>query len=130
MHHEIVALESQHQPLPVDGFNFTYTLTSYEKTSTRAELHARIYHATVTIVTTVNIDAETLDPSITPNLRYQIWKREPELMNDREKDSGSRRSIGHASADRWSKASINAIDDRCFPCAESKCRQRWWPAVR
>jgi lactate dehydrogenase-like 2-hydroxyacid dehydrogenase len=70
MHHEIVALESQHQPLPVDGFNFTYTLTSYEKTSTRAELHARIYHATVTIVTTVNIDAETLDPSITPNLRY------------------------------------------------------------
>jgi lactate dehydrogenase-like 2-hydroxyacid dehydrogenase len=70
MHHEIVALESQHQPLPVDGFNFTYILTSYEKTSTRAELHARIYYATVIIVTTVNIDAETLDPSITPNLRY------------------------------------------------------------
>jgi lactate dehydrogenase-like 2-hydroxyacid dehydrogenase len=74
MHHEIVALERQHQPLPIDGFNFppntTYTLTSYEKGSTRAELHARIYYATIIIVTTVNIDAETLDPSITPNLRY------------------------------------------------------------
>jgi hypothetical protein len=74
MHHEIVALESQHQPLPVDGFYFpasiTYTQTSYEKTSTRAELHARIYYATILIVTTVNIDAETLDPSITPHLRY------------------------------------------------------------
>jgi lactate dehydrogenase-like 2-hydroxyacid dehydrogenase len=73
MHLEIVALESQHQPLP-NGFNFpastTYTLTSYEKTSTRAELHARIYYATIIIVTTANIDAETLDPSITPNLRY------------------------------------------------------------
>jgi lactate dehydrogenase-like 2-hydroxyacid dehydrogenase len=74
MLHEIVALESQHQPLPADGFNFpsntTYTITTYEKTSTRAELHARIYYATIIIVTTVKIDAETLDPAITPNLQY------------------------------------------------------------
>ena len=74
MHHEIVALESQHQPLPANGFNFpantTYTITTYEKTSSRAELHARIHYATIIIVTTIKVDAETLDPAITPNLRY------------------------------------------------------------
>lgn len=73
-HHEIVALESQHQPLPLAGFDFpatvTYNLTTYESTPTREELHARIRNASIVIVTTVKIDAETLDPSITPNLRY------------------------------------------------------------
>jgi lactate dehydrogenase-like 2-hydroxyacid dehydrogenase len=46
MHHQIVALEKQHQPLPVDGFEFPNTLTAYEKTSTREELHARIHSVT------------------------------------------------------------------------------------
>jgi len=74
MHHEIVALEGQHQPLPIAGFNFpatvTYNLTTYESTRTREELHTRVRNATVVIATIVKIDAETLDPSVTPNLQY------------------------------------------------------------
>ncbi|CAA9960892.1 Glycerate dehydrogenase [Pyrenophora teres f. maculata] len=74
MHHEIVALEGQHQPLPTAGFDFpaavTYTLTTYESTRTREELLARIRNATIVIATIVKIDAEALDPSVTPNLRY------------------------------------------------------------
>jgi len=74
MHHEIVALEKQHQPLPVDGFAFapgtTYNLTAYESTSSRDQLHERIRNATIIIVTTLRLDAETLHPTITPNLRY------------------------------------------------------------
>ncbi|KAF7450225.1 Glycerate dehydrogenase [Pyrenophora tritici-repentis] len=74
MHHEIVALEAQHQPLPIAGFDFpptvTYSLTTYDSTRTREELLARIRNATIIIVTIVKIDAEALDPSVTPNLRY------------------------------------------------------------
>jgi glycerate dehydrogenase len=70
MHHEIVALERHYQPLPVDGFDFPNTLTIYETTSTRDQLHTRIRKATIIIVTTTRLDAETPDPSITPNLRY------------------------------------------------------------
>ncbi|KAF2828043.1 hypothetical protein CC86DRAFT_393220 [Ophiobolus disseminans] len=67
----IVALEAQHQPLPVEGFEgFPNTLTVYEKTSTREELHARLRNATVAITTTVKFDAETLDPNVTPHLQY------------------------------------------------------------
>lgn len=68
MHH-IVALEKQHQPLPVDGFNFPHTLTAYQKTSTREELYARIHNATIIISTTVKLDAAVLHPDVTPNLR-------------------------------------------------------------
>lgn len=74
MHHEIVALEKQLQPLPIDGFGLpagtTYTLTVYESTPSRELLHARIRHATIVIVTTVRLDAETLHPTVTPHLRY------------------------------------------------------------
>jgi lactate dehydrogenase-like 2-hydroxyacid dehydrogenase len=74
LHHEIVALERQHQPLPADGFslppNITSNLTAYERTSSREELHARIGDATIIITTTVKLDAETLHPDITPKLRY------------------------------------------------------------
>ncbi|KAF1947452.1 glycerate dehydrogenase [Clathrospora elynae] len=74
MHHEIIALEKQHQPLPIDGFTFpantTHTLTAYETTPTYADLHARIRNATVIITTTVKLDAETLHPAVTPHLRY------------------------------------------------------------
>lgn len=73
MHHEIVALEKQHQPLPVNGFHFppgtTHELISYETTSSRDELHARIRTATIIITTTVKIDAATLHPDVTPRLR-------------------------------------------------------------
>jgi lactate dehydrogenase-like 2-hydroxyacid dehydrogenase len=74
MHHEIVALEKQHQPLPESGFSFppptTYTLTTYTTTSTREELHARIHHATIIIVTTLKLDAAALHPDVTPHLQY------------------------------------------------------------
>ncbi|KAF1844196.1 uncharacterized protein K460DRAFT_419141 [Cucurbitaria berberidis CBS 394.84] len=70
MYHEIVALEKQHQPLPLDGFDFPHTLSTYESTTSREQLHARIHHATVIIITTVKIDAETLRPEVTPKLRY------------------------------------------------------------
>jgi lactate dehydrogenase-like 2-hydroxyacid dehydrogenase len=72
MHHTIVALERVMQPLP-PTFNFpadtTYTLEEHETTPTKALLHARIRHATIIIVTTLKIDAETLSPEISPNLR-------------------------------------------------------------
>jgi lactate dehydrogenase-like 2-hydroxyacid dehydrogenase len=70
MHHQIVALELQHQPLPVDGFDFPHTLTTYQRTSTREELHERIRDATVVITTTVKLDAATLHADVTPNLQY------------------------------------------------------------
>ncbi|CAN9115859.1 unnamed protein product [Alternaria sp. RS040] len=74
MHHEIVALEEHQQPLPLDGFSFpatiTHNLTAYATTSTREELHSRIHNATIVITTTIKLDAETLRPSVTPNLRY------------------------------------------------------------
>jgi len=74
MHHEIVALEAQHQPLPDSGFSFppgiTYALTTHTTTSSREELHARIHPATIIIVTTLKIDAATLHPDVTPHLRY------------------------------------------------------------
>ncbi|KAH7080869.1 D-isomer specific 2-hydroxyacid dehydrogenase [Paraphoma chrysanthemicola] len=68
--HQIVALEKQHQPLPTNGFDFPSTLTAYEKTSTREELHERVRNATIVITTTVKLDAETLHPDVTPRLQY------------------------------------------------------------
>ncbi|KAF2845983.1 hypothetical protein T440DRAFT_406893 [Plenodomus tracheiphilus IPT5] len=74
MHHTIVALEKQLQPLPIDGFSFppstTHQLIAYDKTSTRQELHSRVRTATMLITTTVKIPAETLHPDVTPKLRY------------------------------------------------------------
>lgn len=74
MHHEIVALEQQHQPLPAYGFQFpphvTHNLTTHWTTSSRAELHARVRNATMIVTTTVKIDAETLHPEVTPKLQY------------------------------------------------------------
>ena len=75
MHFEIVALEKQLQPLfeTIDlPQGTTYSLTSYQSTSTRDELHARIRNADVVIVTTVKLDAETLGHDVTPRLRYVI----------------------------------------------------------
>ncbi|OCL02814.1 hypothetical protein AOQ84DRAFT_357203 [Glonium stellatum] len=70
MHHNIVALERIHQPLPEFGFAppTTFTLTSYEKTDS-SELYERIHDATIIIVTVVQIDAAALSPAVTPNLR-------------------------------------------------------------
>ncbi|KAF2642208.1 hypothetical protein P280DRAFT_468646 [Massarina eburnea CBS 473.64] len=72
MHHQVVALERIHQPLP-DVFDFpadtTYTLTAHDTTPTRALLHERVREATIIIVTTVKLDAETLASDVTPNLR-------------------------------------------------------------
>lgn len=67
--HQIIALESQHQPLPKDGFDFPNTLTAYPRTSTLEELYARIHHATIIIATTVKLDAAALHPDVTPKLQ-------------------------------------------------------------
>ncbi|OAL04894.1 hypothetical protein IQ06DRAFT_290892 [Phaeosphaeriaceae sp. SRC1lsM3a] len=69
MHHHIVALEKQHQPLPADGFDFPNTLTAYQKTSTLEELYARVHDATIIIATTVKLDAKLLHPEATPVLK-------------------------------------------------------------
>jgi len=72
VHHEIVALERIHQPLR-EPFNFpdgsTYTLTNYDTTPSRDLLHARICNATIIIVTTLRLDAETLSSHVTPELQ-------------------------------------------------------------
>lgn len=76
MHHEIVALEKQHQPLPEDGFTFpastTYTLNSYTTARSSEELHTRIHNATIAIVTVSHIDARTLHPEVTPHLKLIV----------------------------------------------------------
>lgn len=70
MHHEIVALERVHQPVP-DKFDFksaTYTLTNHERPD-YAHLRARIRNATIIIVTTMKITADVLAADVTPNLK-------------------------------------------------------------
>jgi lactate dehydrogenase-like 2-hydroxyacid dehydrogenase len=75
MHYEIVALESQHQPL-FSSLDLppgtTYRLTAHDTTSTRAQLHDRIRNAHIVITTTVHLDAETLSRQVTPHLRYVV----------------------------------------------------------
>lgn len=88
-HHEIVALETIHQPL-LETFNFppgkcqgfslaivilisfylgtTYNLTKYY-THDASKLHERIRPATIVIVTTIKLDSITLSPDVTPNLQ-------------------------------------------------------------
>jgi lactate dehydrogenase-like 2-hydroxyacid dehydrogenase len=70
MHHEIVAVEGLHTPIP--DFNLpephTSTLTVHHNTFP-AELHDRIKDATVVITTTVRLNAETLSPAVTPKLQ-------------------------------------------------------------
>lgn len=72
VHHEIVALERWHQPLPA---NFplaphTYNLTEYHThAQDAAELAARCRPATILIVTTIKIDAAILARETTPDLQ-------------------------------------------------------------
>jgi lactate dehydrogenase-like 2-hydroxyacid dehydrogenase len=70
MHHEIIALEGLHIPIP--EFNLpephTSNLTVHYNTFP-ADLHDRIKDATVIITTTVKLTAETLSPAITPKLQ-------------------------------------------------------------
>jgi lactate dehydrogenase-like 2-hydroxyacid dehydrogenase len=76
MHHKIVSLEKQHQPLPADGFAFpastTYTVSAFTTASSRDELHDRIRNATIAIVTVGTIDAQTLHPDVTPDLKLIV----------------------------------------------------------
>ncbi|ORY01660.1 D-isomer specific 2-hydroxyacid dehydrogenase [Clohesyomyces aquaticus] len=71
MHHEIVALERIHQPLPAE-FAFagptTYNFTVYDTTDA-ANLAERIKDATIVIVTTVRISAGVLAEHVTPKLK-------------------------------------------------------------
>jgi lactate dehydrogenase-like 2-hydroxyacid dehydrogenase len=72
MHHEIVSFERMIQPLPA-SFTFpegtTYNFTVYERPD-EALLAERVRNATILIVTTVKLTAETLSPDVTPNLKY------------------------------------------------------------
>jgi glycerate dehydrogenase len=72
MHHEIVALETIHQPLPAT-FDFpphiTYRLTKYH-THDASQLAARVRPATILIVTTIKLDATILSEDVTPHLQY------------------------------------------------------------
>lgn len=72
MHHEIVALERIHQPLPA-SFNFpphtTYNLTVYDRPDA-SKLRDRLRTATIVIVTTVKLDASILSEDATPNLQH------------------------------------------------------------
>lgn len=72
MHHEIVALETVHQPLPA-SFDFpphiTYKLTKYH-THDASQLAARVRPATILIVTTIRLDATILSADRTPHLQY------------------------------------------------------------
>ncbi|KAF2259322.1 hypothetical protein CC78DRAFT_586056 [Lojkania enalia] len=71
MHHEIVALEGLHQPLP-PTFTFpphsTYNLTVYRRPDLD-RLRDRIRNATIIIVTTIKLSADVLAPDVTPSLR-------------------------------------------------------------
>jgi len=69
MHHNIVALEGLHVPIP--EFDFappnTNTLTVYQNTL-RNEVAERVKDATIIISTTIVLDAAILDPKATPKL--------------------------------------------------------------
>ncbi|KAF2119891.1 glycerate dehydrogenase [Lophiotrema nucula] len=71
MHHEIVALEAIHQPLP-SHFDLapphTYTLTTYDAPDA-SKLASRIHKATILIVTTIKLPASILSPDVSPNLQ-------------------------------------------------------------
>lgn len=71
IHHEIVALEGVHVPIP--SFTLphphTHNLTVYQRTSQR-ELPDRVKDATILILSICSITAETLSPAITPNLQH------------------------------------------------------------
>jgi lactate dehydrogenase-like 2-hydroxyacid dehydrogenase len=71
MHHEIVALEGLHSPIPEFSFPSPHTskLTVHYNTTSTAELLERIKDATVVITTTVKLNADTLSPAITPKLQ-------------------------------------------------------------
>jgi lactate dehydrogenase-like 2-hydroxyacid dehydrogenase len=70
MHHEIIAVEGLHCPIP--DFNLpaphTSSLTIHHNTS-QAELHERIKDATIVITTTVKFNSDTLSPAVTPKLQ-------------------------------------------------------------
>jgi lactate dehydrogenase-like 2-hydroxyacid dehydrogenase len=71
MHHEIVALEGLHLAIPEFDIAppHTATQTVHHNTSP-SELHDRIKTATIIITTTVKLDANTLSPSVTPQLQH------------------------------------------------------------
>ena len=71
LHHQIVALEAIHVPIPTFDLPapYTHTYTEYQTTS-RDETPERIKDATVVICTVVGLDAEMLDPKVSPNLQF------------------------------------------------------------
>ncbi|KAF2428279.1 glycerate dehydrogenase [Tothia fuscella] len=70
MHHEIVAIEGLHSPIPTFDVSEPHTSnqTIHHNTSP-SELHTRIKDATIIITTTIKLDATTLSVALTPKLQ-------------------------------------------------------------
>ncbi|KAJ5105373.1 glycerate dehydrogenase [Penicillium alfredii] len=77
MHHKIVALDAWHVPIPADLVQLlngdTYELKSHHTrpTSTK-DIQASVKDATIIAITVSPLDAETLSPECTPNLRLVL----------------------------------------------------------
>jgi lactate dehydrogenase-like 2-hydroxyacid dehydrogenase len=71
MHHEIVALEGLHSPIPEFKLPEPHTsnLAVYHNTTSTEELLDRIKDATIVITTTVKLNADTLSHAKTPKLQ-------------------------------------------------------------
>lgn len=72
-HHNIVAIEAIHCPIPALDLPLphTYTLTQHQWTSP-GDLASRIKDASVVITTTIRLPAEVLRPAVTPHLRLIV----------------------------------------------------------
>ncbi|KAJ5558813.1 hypothetical protein N7461_002785 [Penicillium sp. DV-2018c] len=69
--HHIVAIEAVHCPIPEFNIPQPHTRSIYKWTDPN-DLPSRVKDATIIITTTIRLTAETLSPTITPNLRLIV----------------------------------------------------------
>ncbi|KAJ5120315.1 uncharacterized protein N7515_009703 [Penicillium bovifimosum] len=69
--HHIVVIEAIHCPIPEFNLPEPHTRAIHRWTEP-SELPSRVKDATILITTTIRLNAETLSPSITPNLRLIV----------------------------------------------------------
>ncbi|PNP48457.1 hypothetical protein TGAMA5MH_00495 [Trichoderma gamsii] len=77
MHHQIVALDAWHVPIPLDLLQLpaphSYDLKLCEtKSTSNQEIQDRVKDATIIAVTITPLDASTLSAAVTPNLRLVV----------------------------------------------------------
>ncbi|PLB55188.1 hypothetical protein P170DRAFT_461111 [Aspergillus steynii IBT 23096] len=72
-HHNIVAIEAIHCPIPAPALPLpqSYTLIQHQWTS-QSDLAPRIKDATIIITTTIALTAKELSPEVTPHLRLVV----------------------------------------------------------